>query len=109
VLTVSIAKTAAPSGVKNFDPRTIREIHNSKGPATDEFMIRPYFPPTMTPQRAADIRRAGTMVAEADISNPFAQNRATFHMRRGLADPADVIKDARAKLAARGLAKASEP
>lgn len=73
----------------------------------DDFTFKPWREPEMTVQRRAEVKKAADRHQEANLSDPFARDRALLYMRRGLALPSDVLADANSQLAARERARAS--
>ena len=62
----------------------------SRKDRAEDFSFPPWKEPKMTPQRHAEIVAAATAHAKRNASDPFAYNRIFLHMKRGLADPAEV-------------------
>jgi hypothetical protein len=61
-----------------------------KDPRSDDFSYPKWTEPLMTETRHRDLVAAAKVYAERHASDPFAFGRIYLHMKRGLADPADV-------------------
>lgn len=65
-----------------------------KDPRPDDYSYN-FSAPEVTPQRHAEMVRAAKAHAANHLSDPFAFGRIMCHMRRGIANPAEVYADAK--------------
>lgn len=73
-----------------FTPDLLQKESDFKNP-----LPRQHREPALTMGYRIEMNRAAHVFAEANQSDPFARDRITLHMRRGIVHPSEVLKTRR--------------
>lgn len=77
-------------------PKTPGQSKRRKDSDSVENFSYKFAPPRWTPTQLVELQRAAHMHAQRNPSDPFAFGRMLTHLKRGLANVADVIADNKA-------------